>query len=153
MQVCASPYLDDVPTSSRHSRITSFLVGVVLGIDDLVCENGENLILLSMVNRYIFPRNASIVVSRSLEPVKASENGHCMFGNWSGIVPQSGWKFHCCTVYTVSKEALSDVHLYWRFSVSIISSPSVFCGFFHFKSIHSAFCVKECKKKPKPGYW
>lgn len=41
MQVCASPYVDDVPTSSRHSSITSFLVGVVLGIDDLVGESGS----------------------------------------------------------------------------------------------------------------
>lgn len=43
IQTCkfVPPYLDDVPTSSRHSSITSFLVGVVLGIDDLVCENGS----------------------------------------------------------------------------------------------------------------
>lgn len=67
MHVCGSPYLDDVPTSSRHSSLTSFLVGVIFGIDDIVCENlslpcglQSNLILLSKVNRYIFPRNISI---------------------------------------------------------------------------------------------
>lgn len=138
MQVCGSPYVDDVPTSSRHSSITFFRVGVVLGINDLVCflffgiyspEISQSIVVrlrnrsefqncggvyrmdddrcLAICERWLTSQGSvtgkDAMVSRSLESVKASENGYCMFGSWKGIIPQSGWKFHRCAVYTLQR--------------------------------------------------
>lgn len=50
------------------------------------------------------------MVSRSLEPVKASENGLYMLANWTGIVSQSAGNVTCVgrlnVVYILSKFSL-----------------------------------------------
>lgn len=75
----------------------------------------------AVVDRWLSPRGSGAgkdaVVSRSLEPVKASENGLYMLANWTGIVSQSAGNVigagRLNVGYILSKFSLpfSDVHL------------------------------------------
>lgn len=109
---------------------------------------------LAIVERWLMSQGSGdgkdAVVSRSLEPVKASENGLYMLANWTGIVSQSAGNVTGAeglnVVYILSEFSIGEPLFWctpvcWSLTVSILRCikrllDPCFVGFFHFEISH-----------------